>query len=175
MGKVTSRTALVTLADADVLHVVDVSDTTDSPQGTSKKATAQLFREYLGNNYVTAWQSSTSKTLNSTPLDVTELPAPGAGKISVPRFIIFAIDAGTAYDFPVGGVNLIYSGFTDTIVNISQTAINSASDLYAIYKVQDTSKLKVNTKMQLYSSADATVGTGTYYFRVVYSIETAPF
>ena len=37
--KLTDRTALTSIAPGDLLHVVDVSDTTDSAQGTSKKIT----------------------------------------------------------------------------------------------------------------------------------------
>lgn len=37
MSVLTSRTELLTISDLDWFHVVDVSDTTDSPQGTSKK------------------------------------------------------------------------------------------------------------------------------------------
>lgn len=37
--KLTDRTALTSIATGDLLHVVDVSDTTDSAEGTSKKIT----------------------------------------------------------------------------------------------------------------------------------------
>lgn len=37
--KLTARTALTSIASGDLLHVVDVSDTTDSADGTSKKIT----------------------------------------------------------------------------------------------------------------------------------------
>lgn len=47
MGKVTERTDLSTaLAADDLLSVVDISDTTQSPEGTSKKVTAT---DFLGN------------------------------------------------------------------------------------------------------------------------------
>jgi len=37
MAKLTDKTELTTPADDDLLHIVDISDTTGSPQGTSKK------------------------------------------------------------------------------------------------------------------------------------------
>jgi hypothetical protein len=138
---------------------------------------AEAFDETLNPSqlYETEWQSSTVKTL-TTPIDVTDLPAPGATKIIVPEFLVFALDAGAVvYNFPVGGLRLNYFGFSDTIINISQSIINSASDVYAIFKVQDAAPLKVNTKMQLSSGSDATTGNGTYHFKVIYSIKTAPF
>ena len=39
MGKLTDRPALITPTPADLIHVVDVSDTTDDPAGSSKKVT----------------------------------------------------------------------------------------------------------------------------------------
>ena len=40
MAKLPSRLALSNVADGDLFHAVDVSDTTDSVDGSSKKVTA---------------------------------------------------------------------------------------------------------------------------------------
>jgi hypothetical protein len=126
--------------------------------------------------FETAWQSFTNQDLNSNPVDITGLEAAGAGTAVVPVAVYFSLDAGaTTYDFGVGGISLIYSGATSPIVNISQSAINSASDVHGVYKVQDTAAIDANTKMQLYSLADATQGDGTYYVKVLYKIITLPF
>ena len=79
MGKVTSRTALTTIADGDLLHVVDISDTTDSPQGTSKKSTLRVIRKAMGDIYEAELSIATAAvlTLNATPLTI--VAAPGAG------------------------------------------------------------------------------------------------
>lgn len=79
MGKVTSRTALTVAADGDLLHVVDVSDTTDSPQGTSKKSTLRVIRKAMGDIYEAELSIATAAvlTLNATPLTI--VAAPGAG------------------------------------------------------------------------------------------------
>lgn len=45
--KLTSKTSLSAFDDSDVIHVVDVSDTTSSPQGTSKKGAWSLFKSTL--------------------------------------------------------------------------------------------------------------------------------
>lgn len=45
MAELTSRTELDTLADTDLIHVVDVSDTTDSANGTSKKSTISILKQ----------------------------------------------------------------------------------------------------------------------------------
>lgn len=49
MAILTTRNELLTASGLDWLHIVDVSDTTDSPQGTSKKIKLDnLFLNYLG-------------------------------------------------------------------------------------------------------------------------------
>ena len=124
----------------------------------------------------TGWQSFTNQDLNSNPVDIVGLEARGAGIAVIPVGIDFAIDAGvTAYDFPVKGIELVYNGFTDTIANVTQSLINSGTDAYGTFKVQDSTAIKTNTKMQLYASADATQGTGTYYVKTYYKIVTMPF
>lgn len=81
MGKVTSRTALTVAADGDILHVVDVSDTTDSPQGTSKKSTLRVIRKAMGDIYEASLTIPTASvlTLNATPIEI--IAAPGSGKM----------------------------------------------------------------------------------------------
>tara|TARA_R100001086_G_scaffold242402_2_gene170083 strand:+ start:472 stop:2364 length:1893 start_codon:yes stop_codon:yes gene_type:complete len=45
--KLTSKSSLSAFDDADLIHVVDVSDTTSSPQGTSKKGLWSLIKSTL--------------------------------------------------------------------------------------------------------------------------------
>lgn len=126
--------------------------------------------------YNTDWVSFTNQDLKTNPADITGLEAKGAGISIVPVAIDFALDhGGTDYDFPVGGISLIYDGETDAIVSISTSAINASGDVYGTYKVQDNANIKLNKKMQLYSSADATQGDGTYYVKVYYKLVTTPF
>ncbi len=47
MAKLTTRGSLATIADADLLHVVDVSDPSSDPAGTSKKSTFSVLRTPL--------------------------------------------------------------------------------------------------------------------------------
>ena len=44
MGKLSARTEATTVADNDLLHLVDTSDTTDGVDGTSKKIQASNFK-----------------------------------------------------------------------------------------------------------------------------------
>ena len=48
MAILTDKNALATLAADDVLHVVDVSDTSSNPAGTSKKITVQQILDLAG-------------------------------------------------------------------------------------------------------------------------------
>ena len=43
MPKLTDKTALTEFADGDLIHVVDISDTTSSAEGTSKKSAWSLI------------------------------------------------------------------------------------------------------------------------------------
>ena len=45
--KLTSKTAMSTIVDADLFHTVDVSDTTSDPLGTSKKTLWSLIKSTL--------------------------------------------------------------------------------------------------------------------------------
>ena len=47
MAKLTDRTTLAVPALPDIMHVVDVSDTTDGPAGTSKQATVSDIRTLM--------------------------------------------------------------------------------------------------------------------------------
>lgn len=47
MAKLPSKSAISTIDDADLMHVVDVSDTTADPLGTSKKSTLLQIKDYV--------------------------------------------------------------------------------------------------------------------------------
>lgn len=129
--------------------------------------------------YCTGWQSFTAQDLNSNPIDITGLEARGAGTLVVPVAVLFSLDAGgTAYDFGVTGINLVYSTVpaTPILQAASQAAINSASDTNRFSNnVQTATGVIENDKLQLSASSDATQGNGTYYIRVVYKIMDTAF
>ena len=129
--------------------------------------------------YCTSWQSFTNQDLNSNPVDIIGLEARGAGTLVVPVAVLFSLDAGgTAYDFGVAGINLVYSSVAATPIlqAASQSAINSASDTNRFSNhVQTSTGVIENDKIQLSASSDATQGNGTYYIRVVYKIMYTAF
>ena len=66
MPKLTDQTELTSLADGDLVHTVDISDTTSSPQGTSKKITITNFFARLLSRVNTF-----TKTNSITPVSLT--------------------------------------------------------------------------------------------------------
>lgn len=106
--KITECTALTAPATGDLVPIVDISDTTDSANGTTKKITLQnLFKEFFGQLTLSGhasfslstnqnnWNPSTSNLavilLNITAnIDITGLTAPA----SVGRLYFF-VNIGT--------------------------------------------------------------------------------
>lgn len=82
MSILTSRTELLTVSDLDWIHIVDVSDTTDSPQGTSKKIRKSNLFAAIGGG---AWGEITG-----TLSDQTDLQSALDGKSNVGHTHTFA-------------------------------------------------------------------------------------
>lgn len=65
--KVTDLTTAPALANGDILHVVDVSDTTDDPAGSSRKVTLAAIKAFFG-VVATAWGTITGDITNQADL-----------------------------------------------------------------------------------------------------------
>ena len=90
--RLTDRTTLSELADGDLIHVVDISDTTDNPLGTSKKGLWSLFKSTLLTYFNTQYLRSVTgdsvdntdplnPVVNAIPLSGTEVGSPVTGDI----------------------------------------------------------------------------------------------
>ena len=129
--------------------------------------------------YCTEWQAFTQQNIFTAPVDITGLPTPGAGKVIVLKYIMYALDAGgTAYDF--GAMTAMKLAFSTTpslpLATIAQAYTNSATDILRYYSIIDGGlALVANDKIVLTAGADATQGNGTYYLKFIYQIEDAPF
>jgi hypothetical protein len=178
MGKVTSRTALTTIADGDLLHVVDISDTTDSPQGTSKKSTLRVIRKAMGDIYEAELSIATAAvlTLNATPLDI--VAAPGAG------YAIEVISAtyGATYNSVAYATNtqlqLIASGATISQFLLSSALTFTASGKWKLYQYSSafgatSTQVIENTALQVkVSTGNPTAGNSDIKVYVLYRIIT---
>jgi len=126
--------------------------------------------------FCTAWQAITSQNLFTSPVDVVGLEAPGAGKIIIPKFIIWALEYnGVAYDY-TDGLTLGYStDMANATEYITFPNLNATTDKN-MTKPSNGNIYVVNDKMQIgVNTADATVGNGTFWIKVIYQIEDAPF
>ena len=80
---------------------------------------------------------------------------------------------GVAYDYDANGIYFVFSTATGTSVMrcATQSNINSATDIIASEEFISGANLVENDKLQLYANADATQGTGTFNYRIKYSIQ----
>lgn len=68
--KVTDLNSVVEIADSDVLHIVDASDTSHSPEGTSKKATLLQVKEFISDTLEVTGDKSFSVGFNASSVVV---------------------------------------------------------------------------------------------------------
>lgn len=124
--------------------------------------------------YCTDWLMTQSKTLNSTPLDIAGMEAPGVGRVLIPRQVLIKILAdGVAFDY-VGSLQLKWGGqpLGETTV-VVEADLNGAVD-YTVSLYLGGS-INPNDKLQLFvGGADAKVGTNKIYYKVIYQEEAAP-
>tara|TARA_R100000781_G_scaffold52994_1_gene34657 strand:- start:30 stop:557 length:528 start_codon:yes stop_codon:yes gene_type:complete len=104
--RLTDKTDLAAnLAEGDYLMCVDTSDTTGSPEGTSKK----IRNKYIIQTDIVDMAASDFHTLATTP--VTLVGVPGSGFATIPISCIVYVDYGTT------GTTLkinVYVGHTGT-------------------------------------------------------------
>jgi hypothetical protein len=126
--------------------------------------------------YASDWQSSTAKDIFTNPIDVTDLPAE-SGFYYSPIYADFALNAGgVAYDFGGGGIYFDFSSsLGNKMIPIQQAKINSATDVIVRIGIAANTLMTDNDKIQLTAAADATVGTGEYWWRVYYQKIAKPF
>lgn len=126
--------------------------------------------------YATDWQSSTAKDISTNPINVTDLPAE-SGFYYSPVYADFALDAGAvAFDFGGGGIYFDFStSLGNKMIPIQQAKINSATDVIVRIGIASNTLMTENDKIQLTAAANATVGTGTYYFKLYYQKIAKPF
>lgn len=122
MAKLTSRSALTTPANGDLVHVVDISDTTSDPAGTSKKLTVKDLGVVL---------NATDSVLVN---DVSDLPAAVSGVITLAantQYVIgSSINVGT--DRFVLSDNTAVAGLDSVISTITYTG---TGDLFTMSDV----------------------------------------
>lgn len=81
MAKLTDKDPLTTPAEEDLTHIIDVSDTTGSPEGTSKRVTK---RNYLLGTKVTVLNAATLLLDDSQDVLAVDYTNTGAVTITLP-------------------------------------------------------------------------------------------
>ena len=153
--KLTDRTTLTSIAPGDLLHVVDVSDTTDSAQGTSKKITQDNLIPDSSDTVKGKVELATSaETITGTDTVRAVTPAGAAAAIaaSVANYQPLDSDltAFAAKTAPSGAV----VGDTDTQTLTNKTLTNPT--------INYTDKTIVtNVKSRAYRSTTQSVNSGS--------------
>lgn len=126
--------------------------------------------------YESDYQEFTQLDLFTNPIDLTSFPTAAVNQFYSPVQLVFKLEAGAvAFDFNNKGVIVEFSSLAgDKLMTIPQTKINSATDVYSIVNVATGKELAVNDKLVLTAEADATVGNGTYFVKIIYSLQTIP-
>lgn len=124
--RLTDRTTLSELSDGDLIHVVDISDTTDNPLGTSKKGLWSLFKSTLLTYFNTQYLRSVTgdsvdntdplnPVVNAIPLSGTEVGSPVTGDVQ------FQNDTKLILNDVGGDIGFI-QGRSDGIIEIGSDA-----------------------------------------------------
>lgn len=124
MGILTNRDEFTgTVHDMDVIHMVDVSDTTDNPAGTSFKVPNYKMKEYFG-----YWTSGSSGTMSVITKNSNNDSTGNYSVVAGRNNTIMGADNS----FIVGGTgNTITSGVTNSIIINGTGNLVTADNAYA--------------------------------------------
>lgn len=110
--KLTDRTAATDAAPGDLVHLIDISDTTDSPEGTSKKATVDVL--LTGDRVITsASAAGVGLTIDKTSNDAGDIFA----------MVINSDNAGAGAP---GGIDLSSMAVDEPVIKAIADAITTA-------------------------------------------------
>ena len=135
--RLTDKTSLANnTGTGDLLMVVDISDTTGSSAGTSKKVDSQYI--------IQTDILSVNLDLDSTPKTIVS--APGSGKMIQPLTITFIYTYGSA---PVTSSNYLYISY------------DSSSTSNYLVRQRDWLKSETADRTYVFGAGEATTGDGT--------------
>lgn len=115
---------------------------------------------------------SSNYTLNASPLELVAAPG-NSLQMLLPAYLVIYMDyATTVFDFPAGGIDLVYGTATGTsLINIPQAIINNNADEVRIYPLSTANDFVFNDSLNLFTGTDPTQGDSSVYFRLLYSLQ----
>ena len=169
--KLTAKTELTSIASGDVLHVVDVSDTTDGANGTSKKITKANLVTGLATTDITGLTSGVAELniLDGATLDVTELNHVDGVTSAIQTQIdtksptaspTFTGTVTVPTPFTIGAVSMTATG-TELNVLDGIPAGLTATELGYSDGVTSSIQTQLNLTKRVYKSADETVNASS--------------
>ena len=170
--KISGMTELTSLADGDLLPIVDVSDTTDAGTGTNKKTLYSTIRDAINTYIASSTQSFTNKTITdstnnvmakslksaTTTVDVSAATAPSSGQV-----LTATSSTAATWQTPSGGA-------TDVSCRVIQNPVTSITSSWVSIAFQteefDTSTMHDNstnnTRITIPSTGKYMVGGGWF-------------
>ena len=164
MPKLSDKTALTTLADGDLIHAVDVSDTTSSAAGTSKKIVASDMKTYMADYELI----ETAVASTDTSIDFV-LPS-GYTSFKVIASGIQTTTGGTTLYFRTSsdGGSTFGSGASDYSYNHQRSGAGTTTIYDAITTFIELSRTSLSdgycsTVIYILSATDSSVPTDIHY------------
>ncbi len=148
--KISELTELTTVNDSDLLHVVDVDDTTMSSSGTNKKATKQNFLKEVTQDISdldsnTVKKNDTDVSGNSWVVDEDDMASDSDEKVPTQQSVKAYVDNNATSD---------WNSQTDVIP--TRTSADDPTYVIQFAGVDLTSKVSVGQKISWVQNVDAT-------------------
>jgi hypothetical protein len=156
-----------TVATDDLIHTVDVSDTTSGAAGTSKRTTIQQVIDVVQNNLVlpTLASGTWTPTFGDFTGCVVGVTAVNAYYTRVDNIVTATILASIALDFSISSF-----GYCDYTVPVA-TANNDRIGLGQLLEDETDCNIASNgNKMRFYSTSSSDIGTVGFTFTFQYEI-----
>lgn len=151
--KVTDLNTLATSASEDLLYIVDISDTTDSPEGTSKKISVEKLVEEplathtaLTNPHSTTYASLSDITGGITTTASSSTPTPTGSKKR----------------------NELYITALATAAELQEPSGSPANGNTLIIRIKDNGTAQALTYNAIYTAIGVTLPTTTVLSKVLY-------
>ena len=155
--KITDLTPLATAVSGDLLYIVDISDTTESPQGTSKSIEVGNLLDYESGTW--------TPTLGSFNSAITGATLINASYVRVGNFVTCFIKLSIDFDFSSVDVGNLQFSYPFVSTSFDGGGVVNGQNLYFSLNGQVD-----GIQMLFYSADTSLVYTGTFQAIFQYEI-----